>query len=69
MDIKKTIELLKSLPEDTGLNYAEHWDDDFETQTWRKDTIAALEFAVKALQESDVVGTLIIDGKEYKVTK
>lgn len=69
MDLKKVIELLKGLPQDAGLAYEENWDDSEEVQEWRKESIKALKFAVKVLQNGEVVGTLNIDGKEYKIVK
>jgi hypothetical protein len=69
MELKKVIKLLKELPADAGLNYEENWDDSPEVQEWRREAIQALKFAVKALQSGEVVGTLNIEGKEYKITK
>lgn len=69
MELKRVIELLKRLPEDVGLDEEENWDDSPETQIWRKEAIEAINFAVEVLQEGKVVGTLTIDGKEYKIIR
>lgn len=69
MELERVIELLKRLPEDVGLDEEENWDDSPETQVWRKEAIEAINFAVKALQGGEVVGTLRIDGKEYKIIR
>jgi hypothetical protein len=69
MELKKVIKLLKELPEDAGLNYEENWDDSQEVQAWRRESIKALEFAVKALQKGETIGSLNINGKEYRITK
>ncbi len=69
MDIKKVIELLKQLEEGTGLCESEHWDGTHETETWRLESIKAINTAVKFLESSDIVGSLEINGIQYKVVK
>lgn len=67
MDVKKAIKLLKELPETTGLKYPENWDDDPDVHVWIKESQEALRMAVKALSESNIVGTITINGKTYNL--
>lgn len=69
MELKRVIKLLKELPADSGLDYEENWDDSPRAKQWRLDAIEALSVAVKVLQEGNTVGTLNINGKEYKITE
>jgi len=69
MEIKEVIKLLKELPEGFGLEDSDNWDGTPETEEIRKNTLKALKFAISTLGKGEVVGSLEIDGKKYKITK
>lgn len=69
MELNKVIKLLEELEEGTGLCEEENWDNTIEVQKWRVESIEAIDTAIKLLKEGSVVGTLVIDGRTYKVTE
>lgn len=69
MDINKAIKLLEELPETTGLNYPDNWDDTADVHVWMAESQEALQLAVQALKEGKVVGTITMNGRTYKVVE
>lgn len=68
MELKEVIELLEGLEEGTGLFEEENWDNSTETQKWRLASIMAINKAIELLKDSEIVGTLEVNGKKYKVS-
>lgn len=69
MNKEKVVEILKNLASDSGLDSPENWDSNEETQKWRVDAIEALKYATKMLEAGNFVGTLNLNGKDYKISE